>query len=45
MRQRDYFQPPLQALLNFFHSQDFALRAHELGGYDLSGTGTVRFVN
>jgi len=45
MRQRDYFQPPLQALLNFFHSQDFAIRARELGGYDLSSTGTVRFVN
>jgi excisionase family DNA binding protein len=45
MRQRDYFQPPLQALLNFFHSQDFATRARELGGYDLTSTGTVRFVN
>jgi excisionase family DNA binding protein len=45
MRQRDFFQPPLQALLKFFHSQDFAARARELGGYDLSDTGTVRFVN
>jgi excisionase family DNA binding protein len=45
MRQRDYFQPPLQALLKFFHSQDLAIRARELGGYDLSITGTVRFVN
>jgi excisionase family DNA binding protein len=45
MRQHDYFQPPLQALLNFFHSQEFANQARELGGYDLSGTGKVRFVN
>ncbi|HJS61966.1 MAG TPA: helix-turn-helix transcriptional regulator [Pseudolabrys sp.] len=45
MRQRDYFRSPLQALLKFFHSPDFATRARELGGYDLSAAGTVRFVN
>jgi excisionase family DNA binding protein len=45
MRQRDYFRPPLQSLLKFFHSPDFATRGLELGGYDLSTTGTVRFVN
>lgn len=45
MRQRDYFRPPLQALLKFLHSQDLAARARELGGYDLNAAGTVRFVN
>src|SRR6476660_9342646 len=45
MRQRDYFRPPLQSLLKFFHSPVFATRGRELGGYDLSAAGTVRFVN
>jgi putative molybdopterin biosynthesis protein len=45
MRQRDYFQPPMQLLVNFTHSEEFRTRARELGGYDLSVTGTVRFVN
>ena len=45
MRQRDYFRPPLQALMKFFHSQDLRARAGELGGYDLDAAGTVRFVN
>jgi excisionase family DNA binding protein len=45
MRQRDYFQPPLQSLFNFLHSEVLIARARELGGYDLSGAGTVRFVN
>ena len=45
MRQRDYFRPPLQALLKFIQSRDFGARARELGGYDLEAAGTVRFVN
>jgi putative molybdopterin biosynthesis protein len=45
MRQRDYFRTPLQSLLKFFHSSDFATRGRELGGYDLSAAGTVRFAN
>ena len=45
MRQRDYFQPPLQSLFNFLHAEELAARARELGGYDLSDAGTVRFVN
>lgn len=45
MRQRDYFQPPLQSLFNFLHSEELVARARELGGYDLGGAGTVRFVN
>ena len=43
MRQRDYFHPPLQALVTFLRSGDFAARAQELGGYDLAGSGSVRF--
>jgi excisionase family DNA binding protein len=45
MRQRDFFQPPLQALLKFLQSDEFAARARELGGYDIQSVGSVRFVN
>ncbi len=45
MRQRDFFQPPLQALLRFLQSDEFAARARELGGYDIQSAGSVRFVN
>lgn len=45
MRQRDYFGPPLQALMRFLRLQDFRTRAGELGGFDVSGAGDVRFVN
>jgi len=45
MRQRDYFHPPLQALLGFLHSDALIARANEMGGFDLSEAGKVRFVN
>ena len=45
MHQRDYFRPPLQALLGFMHAPELASRARELGGYDLGTAGSVRFVN
>ena len=45
MRQRDYFQPPLQSLFNFLHSEELVARAREFGGYDLGAAGTVRFVS
>jgi excisionase family DNA binding protein len=45
MRQRDYFQKPMQALLTFLHSGNFAARASELGGFDLAGAGAVRFAS
>jgi putative molybdopterin biosynthesis protein len=45
MRQRDYFSSPLQALMRFLRSSDFRTRAGELGGFDISGAGEVRFVN
>ena len=44
MRQRDYFRVPLQAVLRFLQSDEFAARAQELAGYDLSDSGKVRFV-
>jgi excisionase family DNA binding protein len=44
MRQRDYFHPPLQALLKFLHTDELSARARELGGYDLANAGAVRFV-
>ncbi len=44
MRQRDYFHAPLQALLRFLQSGEFAARAQELAGYELADTGKVRFV-
>jgi putative molybdopterin biosynthesis protein len=44
MRQRDYFHPPLQAALRFLQSAEFAARAQELAGYELSDAGKVRFV-
>ena len=44
MRQRDFFHPPLQALVRFLQSDALAARARELGGYDLAEAGKVRFV-
>jgi putative molybdopterin biosynthesis protein len=43
MRQRDYFRPSLQALVKFLHSDELSRRAKEMGGYDMSGSGSVRF--
>jgi molybdate-binding protein len=43
MRQRDYFRPPLQALLALFREPRFAGRAADLGGLDVSGAGRVRW--
>jgi excisionase family DNA binding protein len=44
MRQRDYFAPEPQRLLNFLRTAVFRERAAELGGYDIAATGTVRHV-
>ena len=43
MRQRDYFRPPLQALVALLREPRFAARARELGGLDVSGAGRVRW--
>ncbi len=40
---RDAFEPPLQKLLAFCRSEAFAARAAELGGYDLTDHGQVRY--
>ncbi len=40
---RDAFEPPLQKLLAFCRSEAFAKRAAELGGYDLTDHGQVRY--
>jgi excisionase family DNA binding protein len=40
---RSYFQAPMQALMRFVHSDRFAERAAQLGGYDLCETGRVAF--
>ncbi|UCH74819.1 MAG: helix-turn-helix transcriptional regulator [Rhodospirillales bacterium] len=40
---RDWFEPPLQRLVTFARTPAFAERAAELGGYDITGLGTVRY--
>lgn len=37
-----YFEPPLQAFINFCRSPAFAARAEQLGGYDLSEQLSIR---
>jgi putative molybdopterin biosynthesis protein len=44
MRQRDYFRLSLQALFKFLHADELVVRAKEMGGYDLGGAGSVRFI-
>lgn len=44
LRQRDYFRPPLQALLRLVASEAFAARARELSGYRTEEAGRVRYV-
>lgn len=43
LRRRDYFEPPVQALLAFARGAEFAARAQALGGYDVGQTGRVVF--
>jgi molybdate-binding protein len=43
MRQRDFFRTPLQALVRFLKSPALAARANELGGYDVSQAGEIRY--
>lgn len=40
VRRREYFEPPMQALLSFARTEPFAERARDLG-YDVSGLGKV----
>jgi excisionase family DNA binding protein len=43
MARRDYFGDGVQALMTFARTPAFAERARRLGGYDVSGLGTVRY--
>jgi putative molybdopterin biosynthesis protein len=43
MRQRDYFRPPVQRLVALMTDQRFAAQASELGGFDVSAAGQVRW--
>ncbi len=38
-----WFDPPFQTLLNFLNSNEFRERARAMGGYDISGLGTVHY--
>lgn len=40
---RAYFEPAVQALLAFTHTPAFAERVEILGGYDVSGIGSIRW--
>ncbi|WP_193770102.1 hypothetical protein [Paramagnetospirillum magneticum] len=37
------FEAPIQALLAFTRTQEFARRVETLGGYDVSGIGSIRW--
>jgi molybdate-binding protein len=43
VRRRDFFEPPLQRLLGFARGEALRTRAAQMGGYDISGLGTVRY--
>ena len=40
---RAWFEPPMQRLLAFCRTPAFAQKARDLGGYDISGLGTVHW--
>jgi excisionase family DNA binding protein len=40
---RAYFEPPMQKLMKFCRTPEFMARAEALGGYDVSGLGTVHY--
>ena len=42
IRRHDYFEPPIQALLDFTRTPSFRARAEKLGGYDVRQSGAVR---
>jgi excisionase family DNA binding protein len=43
MRQRSYFRPNMQALISFLRESRLKQRAVEMGGYDTTSAGQVRF--
>jgi excisionase family DNA binding protein len=44
LRQRDYFRDPMQRVIRFVGSAAMQVRAREMGGYDLTSAGAVRYV-
>jgi excisionase family DNA binding protein len=43
VRRRDYFEPPVQALLAFARTPEFVAHAQAMGGYDVRTTGRIVF--
>ena len=43
VRQRYYFRPELQTFIRFLSSDVIAVQAADCGGYDLAGSGQVRY--
>jgi excisionase family DNA binding protein len=43
LRRRDYFEPPVQALVAFIRTERFREQAEALGGYEVGATGTVMY--
>ncbi|MGE0723942.1 MAG: substrate-binding domain-containing protein [Alphaproteobacteria bacterium] len=44
LRQREYFRPPMQAVVLLMGAASFRRRADELGGYDVTEAGRVRSI-
>ncbi|MCB1972110.1 MAG: helix-turn-helix transcriptional regulator [Geminicoccaceae bacterium] len=42
---RTYFQPPMQALLDFTRTPNFTGKAEAMGGYDIADLGRVRWLS
>jgi len=40
-----YFTPPVQTLMNFARTEAVLQKAIQMGGYDLAGCGTVRWLS
>jgi excisionase family DNA binding protein len=43
IRQRSYFQPPMQALVSLLRENRLKLRAADLSGYDVTPAGSIRY--
>jgi putative molybdopterin biosynthesis protein len=43
IRQRSYFQPPMQALASLLRENRLKLRAADLSGYDVTPAGSIRY--
>ena len=43
LHRRDFFEPPLASLFAFARGESFAARAARMGGYDVSGLGTMHY--